>query len=376
MMPTRSESTAAPEAVPATHLLVVDDIAENRIAMSALLERPGLKVLAAASGEAALELLLRQDVALALLDVQMPGMDGFELAELMRGTGRTRDVPIIFLTATSRDQVRQFRGYEAGAVDYLHKPVDPRIVRSKVAVFVELYEQRRALAQRNAQLVRALELNEMMTAVLAHDLRAPLAAVIAGADAALLAGAGSDVATRSLQTVRRGGQRMSQMISDLLDFSRIRTGQLLLSIQDHDLSEILEWVLDEVRAAHDGARIEVARHGDTRGRFDGGRMSQVLGNLIGNALIHGRQGPITVTIDGDHPELLRVEVRNIGTLPDDTRDQLFQPFRSGGVRRGSGLGLGLYIASQFVLAHGGEIEGRSDGDVTVFSFRLRRRPHG
>src|ERR1700743_3026277 len=109
--------------------LVVDDTEENLIALDALLARDGLELLKARSGSEALELLLAHDVALALLDVQMPDMDGFELAELMRGSERTRHVPLIFVTAGARDQHRIFKGYETGAVDFLYKPIDAHILR-------------------------------------------------------------------------------------------------------------------------------------------------------------------------------------------------------------------------------------------------------
>jgi PAS domain S-box-containing protein len=137
-------------------VLAVDDVAENLLALDALLKDQGVELLTARSGMEALELLLVHDVALALLDVQMPGMDGFELAELMRGTERTRRVPIIFLTAVATDERRKFRGYETGAVDYLLKPVDPQIVRNKVAIFVELFAQRRELARQRDQHAAAL----------------------------------------------------------------------------------------------------------------------------------------------------------------------------------------------------------------------------
>jgi PAS domain S-box-containing protein len=137
-------------------VLAVDDVPENLLALDALLQDQGVELLKARSGMEALELLLVHDVALALLDVQMPGMDGFELAELMRGTERTRRVPIIFLTAVATDERRRFRGYEAGAIDYLLKPVDPQIVRNKVAIFVELYGQRRELARERDRNAAAL----------------------------------------------------------------------------------------------------------------------------------------------------------------------------------------------------------------------------
>ncbi len=376
MMLTRPILTPCPGQPVPIDVLVVDDVAENRVAMAALLERPGVRVLTAATGNDALEILLRHEVALALLDVQMPGMDGFELAELMRGSARTRDVPIIFLTATDRDPVRHFRGYEAGAVDFLYKPVDPRIVSGKVAVFVELHQQRRTLAEHNAALTRALELNELMTAVLAHDLRAPLAAVMAGAEAAALASESDRNTARALQAIRRGGQRMDRMISDLLDFSRIRSGQLKLVPEYQDVGTILDTVVDELRAAHGDARITVDRRGDTRGRCDGGRMAQVFANLIGNALVHGSDGQVTVTLDGTAADHLRAEIRNPGALPADGRDRLFEPFGGSGSRRGSGLGLGLFIARQFVIAHGGELSGDSVGEQTCFRLQVPRDAGG
>ena len=127
--------------------LLVDDVSENLLALEAIIRRKGLEVLVARSGSDALELLLVHDVSLALLDVQMPGMDGLELAELMRGVERTKHVPIIFVTAGTRDPQRVFKGYESGAVDFLFKPIDPHILKSKVNVFFDLAHQRREASQ-------------------------------------------------------------------------------------------------------------------------------------------------------------------------------------------------------------------------------------
>lgn len=154
-----------------TKILAVDDVEENLTALDALLSDEGIELVKARSGMQALELLLVEDVALALLDVQMPGMDGFELAELMRGTERTRRVPIIFLTAVGRDEQRRFRGYESGAIDYLVKPVDPDIVRAKVALFVELFRQRQELARERDRHAAAL------ARIQAHTDNSPLAIV-------------------------------------------------------------------------------------------------------------------------------------------------------------------------------------------------------
>ena len=137
-------------------ILAVDDVMENLVALEAALDQPGVELVTAQSGFEALELMLRDDFALALLDVQMPEMDGFELAELMRGTERTRGVPIIFLTAIAKDEQRRFRGFETGAVDYLHKPLDITILNSKIAVFIELARQRREIANQRDALGMAL----------------------------------------------------------------------------------------------------------------------------------------------------------------------------------------------------------------------------
>ena len=134
------------------YFLLVDDLEENLLSLEGLLRRYGLVLLKARSGPEALELLLEYDVALAILDVQMPEMDGYELAELMRGTERTRRAPIIFLTAGAADRQRRFRGYEAGAVDFLNKPIEPDILRSKASVFFELYQQRHQIAAQRDEL--------------------------------------------------------------------------------------------------------------------------------------------------------------------------------------------------------------------------------
>ncbi len=137
--------------------LLVDDLEENLLSLEALLRRDDRLLMKARSGDQALEILLRQDVALALVDVQMPGLDGFELAELMRGNERTRHIPIIFVTAGTADGQRRFRGYEAGAVDFIQKPIEPDVLASKVNVFFELYRQRQLLAAQRDELAAQAE---------------------------------------------------------------------------------------------------------------------------------------------------------------------------------------------------------------------------
>ena len=154
-------------------ILLVDDRPENLLALEAILSGLGHDLVKAASGEEALKRLLTEDVAVILLDVQMPGMDGFETANHIKQRERTRDIPILFLTAIDGAAHQAFRGYAAGAVDYLAKPFDPWVLRAKVAVFVELHERRRQLEAQTsslleeAGLLRSGRLQELSEATLA-----------------------------------------------------------------------------------------------------------------------------------------------------------------------------------------------------------------
>ena len=149
-------------------VLIVDDREENLEVLSALIVAPGVSLLKASSGEAALELLLQHDVALALIDVRMPGMDGFQLAEFMRGSERTCRVPIIFVTAGVPESGRIFKGYEAGAVDFLFKPIDPQLLQGKVSVFIELFRQRQQLAAQVLEHKQLVHTAELLIGVLSH----------------------------------------------------------------------------------------------------------------------------------------------------------------------------------------------------------------
>ena len=205
---------------PPTH--VVGHSLGGLVALEALLQRDGLDILKAQSGPEALELLLaHDDVALALLDVQMPEMNGFELAELIRGSERTRHIPLIFMTAGSREQNWQFRGYESGAVDFLYKPIDPHMLTNKAGVFFELHRRKQALAHELRARTEALRINEMFMAVLSHDLRSPLTAILTAA-MVLQRDPGSDKVQALATQVQNSGRRMGRMIEDLLDVARVR----------------------------------------------------------------------------------------------------------------------------------------------------------
>jgi two-component system sensor histidine kinase/response regulator len=355
-------------------ILVVDDIEQNLVAIEALLTRPGVRVLKAASGVAALEILLVQEVALILLDVQMPNMDGFELAELVRGNPHTRAIPLIFMTAANKEPQRSFQGYQAGAVDFLYKPVEPDILRSKVNVFVELYAQRRQLSAQLEELRQALHVNEIFTAVLGHDLRNPLAAVLNGAELLLLMPGDKKVATVASR-IRSSARRMEKMVSQLLDVARIRAGGVALEPGRGDYAQLCRRIADELKHAGHANPVQIACTGNTEGLFDPDRIGQVLSNLLGNALQHGDPaGDVTIHVDGSDPAQLTLSIHNRGAVPAAVLEQAFTPFRPGREARSQpGLGLGRYIAKYFVDAHGGSIVlDSSVANGTTFTLRLPR----
>ena len=241
------------------YFLLVDDLEENLLSLEALLRRDGLVLLKARSGDEALELLLQNDVALALVDVQMPGMNGFELAELMRGNERTRRVPIIFVTAGSADSQRRFRGYEAGAVDFIHKPIEADILRSKADVFFELYRQRQQIAAQRDELKAhsdALEeadrRKDEFLATLAHELRNPLAPLRHGLDI-LRRNPNSDDAVNIREMMDRQLVHLVRLIDDLLDVSRVSQGKIELRKERIQAADVVRAAVESSRPLIDSA---------------------------------------------------------------------------------------------------------------------------
>jgi two-component system, sensor histidine kinase and response regulator len=364
--------------LPPIKCLLVDDLEENLLALSALLERADVEILTAQSGPAALELLLLHEFALAFLDVQMPDMDGFALAELMRGSERTRHIPIIFVTAGAREQQRLFKGYESGAVDFIYKPIEPHILKNKADVFFQLHRQRLELAQELKDRTETLRLNEMFSALLAHDLRNPLSAILASAQ--LLQRRSADQhAQEAAARILTSGKHMSRLIEDMLDLARARlAGGIVLKRESADLKTLVERVVREHQAAASARTIETEYAGNCCGEWDAERIAQVASNLIGNALKHGdTSAPVRVRLDGTHRTEVVLIVSNAGTIPSELVNHLFDPFR-GAQRpagRSEGLGLGLYIVYQIVKAHSGSVDVATGRDnETSFRVAVPRAP--
>lgn len=357
------------------HCLLVDDLEENLLALEALLQRDGLVCLKARSGEEALELLLVHDVALALLDVQMPGMDGFQLAEYMRGSERTRHVPIIFVTAGTTDSHRRFRGYEAGAVDFIQKPIEGDILRSKARVFSDLYQQRRKV-EAYADALKAADRNKnQFLAVLGHELRNPIMALGAGLS---LLERGGDPERKSLVQgqMQRQIAHLTRLVEDLLDIARIDQGKISLKTQTVALRDVLDFAVEASRPLIDAEQHDLTVEMHTEPAWleaDPARLAQVVGNLLNNAARYtptgGRIRLSARTVDGFAE--IEVEDNGIG-IPPEAQSKIFDLFDQGRTPKPQeGLGVGLALVKQLVELHNGTIALRSEGANQGSTFQVR-----
>ncbi|TFY99566.1 hybrid sensor histidine kinase/response regulator [Ramlibacter rhizophilus] len=349
-------------------ILLVDDLEGNLVALQALLRADGREIHLARSGDEALSLMLEHEFALALVDVQMPGMNGFELAELMRGTERTRQIPIVFVTAAGRELNYAFRGYESGAVDFLYKPLDAHMVRSKVAVFVDLFRQRQALVQAHAELQRAVRMRDDFMSMVSHEMRNPLNTLYLQVQLRKrLIDGGKPPDVPALRTMTENDERqihsMIRLLDDILDVSRIRTGRLAITPEKMDLAGLVlrsvEAMGEQARSA--GTELAVQAPPELPMVGDELRLGQVVTNLLTNALRYGGGRPVHVSLRAqDGRSLVSVKDQGPGIAPAD-QERIFGQFeRSASAGSVQGLGLGLYISQQIVQAHGGCISVRSE----------------
>jgi signal transduction histidine kinase len=368
-------------------LLIVDDLPENLLALEALIRAPGRIVHRAGSAEAALALLLEHEFALAIVDVQMPGMNGFELAELMRGTERTRHIPIIFVSAAGRELNYAFLGYESGAVDFLHKPLDPHAVVSKVNVFVDLHQHRKALRhemeslaaahrkqeelvqqlqQTQHELERAVRMRDDFMSMVSHELRTPLNTLYLEAQLRQLHLAKGNLANFApdrlpamIERDQRQIRNMVRLIDDMLDVTRMRRDALSIQTKPVDLAVLAHAVVENLRHQAEAAGVAIALEvpAELHGVWDEFRIEQVLTNLLTNALRYGGGKPVEMVVQ-EVGDAARVSVRDhgIGIGPDD-QERIFEQFeRTDDSRKhAAGLGLGLYITRKIVGLHDGQI---------------------
>ncbi len=380
------------------NILLVDDQPANLIALEAMLQGLGQNLVRAGSGREALRCLLDQDFAVILLDVKMPEMDGFETASLIRQRDRSRDTPIIFLTAAERSQTQAVRGYAIGAVDYLVKPVVPEFVRSKVAVFVELAKKNallerqarllregereaRELADTRAELVRDLENKnrelESFSYAVSHDLRAPLRRIDAFARAVMETQEGrlDPTGHHFLGRIREASQELMQLIDDVLYLSRVTRAQL--RDREVDLSGLACLLVDRMKEAESDRVVETKIRPGVVVNGDGQLLRIALENLLENAWKFTANQPAAriefgmSQVGGESACFVR---DNGAGFDMAYADRLFTPFRRlHGSSEFPGSGIGLATVQRIIHRHGGRVwaEGLV-GQGATFYFTVGR----
>jgi signal transduction histidine kinase len=387
-------------------ILLVDDRAENLLALEAILESLGQSLIRANSGPEALRNVLETEFAVILLDVQMPGMNGFEVAEIIKSRERSRTIPIIFLSAISKEDAYVFKGYSMGAVDYVFKPFNPDVLRSKVAVFVDLSVKQREI-QRQGDLLResqkrelelehrtslleaearsAAQLSQMndelhrrqialeqamgarnrFYASMSHELRTPINAVIGYSTLMLdnIYGPLNAKQKEGLQRTLKAARHLLELVNDVLDLSKIEAGKIELSLQPVMFPSIIEDLFVTVRPLADeyGSSLNLEMEGEPFNIVsDPRRVRQILLNLLSNAIKFGEGEPIHVVCKHDESNGVEIEVNDegVGIAKEDIA-RIFEEFVQVSESKQPGTGLGLPISRRLALL--------LDGALTVHS---------
>jgi signal transduction histidine kinase len=406
-----------PVASDAVNILLVDYEPANLTVLEAVLENSGYRLIHASSGEQALSALMVHEFAVLVLDVNMPDMTGFELAELIKQRKKTARVPIIFLTAYFNDDQHVVAGYGTGAVDYLHKPVNVGVLRSKVAVFAELYRKERALQEANRALLaeiaerrsaeerlrllnetlerRVLERTEALhaselelreanrrkdefLAILAHELRNPLAPVGYAVRLLRMKAAANPDVERGAQLIDRQVKVMRRLIDDLMDVSRISQGKIELQRRRVDVAEVLRDAIEATRPLVDEARHSLNLELPTEElalEADFTRLSQAFVNLIHNAAKYmDKGGRIDVGARREAQEVV-VTFRDAGIgIAQDRLESIFEMFSQEETalsRSRGGLGIGLSLTRRLLALHAGTITAHSNGHGHGSEFVVR-----
>lgn len=401
------------------NVLLVDDRPQNLLALETLLAPAGYHLTRAASGREALRHVLQEDFAVILLDVQMPVMDGFETARLIRSRERSQHTPIVFLTAHSTSDSEVARAYASGAVDYLLKPLVPEILRAKVAAFVEMrrmmdalrdeVSQRRQAEAEVRELTRSLErrveertaqlatamaeveenlrrlresegMRDDLTSMIVHDLRIPLTSILAGLETVEAMGELNAMQQECLTMALDGGRTLLDMVNDLLDISKMEDGSLGLERVNLAPAEVIESAVKQVASLLDGKRLSLVRDlapGLPEVFADGDKVRRTLVNLIGNAIrFTPTERRITVSVRRLLEEqALLFSVRDAGEgIPRDAFGRIFEKFGQVETRRNDrarSTGLGLTFCKLAVEAHGGRIWVESElGKGSTFFFTI------
>jgi signal transduction histidine kinase len=376
-------------------ILIVDDQERNLDVLEAMLGEMDCTLIRATSPDEALLCLVRNDFAALVLDIKMPGMSGIELATLIKQRKRSQHVPILFLTAHSVTDDDVLRGYGVGAVDYLSKPINAGILRSKIGVFIDLFRKTHALAvlnrtletrvqERTAELNRALEeaerqsrLKDEFLATLSHELRTPMNAIL-GWLSILESGKPIREVHAALAVIARNAQLQARLIEDLLDMNRLMVGNVRLDVVRVEIGVLLQTTMQSLQPAADARRVQLIASVETNvGEVlaDPRRMQQVLWNLVHNAIKFSlNEGRVEIHV-ARVIDNLQIVVKDDGQgIAPEFLPHVFERFRqqdASATRVGVGLGLGLSIAKHLVELHGGTIEASSPGHNQGATFTVR-----
>jgi two-component system sensor histidine kinase/response regulator len=364
-------------------ILLVDDTPANLLGLQAVLAASDYELVSVGSGPEALAQLETREFAVVLLDLQMPVMDGVETALKIRQVGNAHGhvVPIIFVTATDVTVPRVLTAYASGAVDFIQKPLQPEILRSKVFVFAELHRARQRLVveiEERRRLQDALRARDELLAIVSHDLRNPLNAVLLGAHQIESATEDHEWARvrKAAGGIAKAVDRMSRLVGDLLDLATLDAGKpLAMNVGQHDLAELVLEISEllEPLAQSNQITLKTDISLATCVLCDRDRVQQVLSNLISNAIEFTRsRGAINVAASGRDGEVV-VSVRDTGVgIREDHVPRIFDAYWRADSERKSGAGLGLSIARAIVEAHGGRLWVETEaGRGSSFYFTLR-----
>lgn len=385
------------------NLLLVDDRPENLVALQAILEPLGQSLVLAHSGEEALKCVLQHDFACILLDVQMPEMSGFDVAQIIKSRERSRYIPIIFLSAINKEDSYVFKGYSMGAVDYVFKPFNPDVLRSKVAVFVDLYlkqqqimeqaemladsqrremelehraelleteaksaaqlaELNKQLQDRQKELEQAMGVRNRFYASMSHELRTPINAVIGYSTLMIdnIYGPLNDKQREGLQRTLRAARHLLELVNDVLDLSKIEAGKIELSMQQVNVATLIEDLFVTVRPLADehGTKLSFEHPAEPITVItDPRRVRQILLNLLSNAIKFGLQQPITVESWHNESGGVSIAVVDHGEgITEEDQPRIFEEFVQVSPTQQLGTGLGLPISKRLATLLDGSLE--------------------